>query len=95
MSESYSVGKSNPNENVLHVLCAMLYLPSSGGGAGEDQIQLLCSCCVGGLDGMGVDSGGRGWVGVTEAGGDGGDRDAGVDHQRGVRMAEAVDGNIR
>lgn len=25
-------------------------------------------------------------VGVTEAGGDGGQRDAGVDHQRGVRM---------
>lgn len=34
-------------------------------------------------------------VGVTEAGGDGGQRDAGVDHQRGVRMAEAVDGDVR
>lgn len=56
---------------------------------------MLCGGCVGGLDSVGVDSGRCGWVGVTEAGGDGGDRDAGVDHQGGVRVAEAVDGDVR
>ena len=44
---------------------------------------------------MGIDSGGCSRIGVTEAGGDGGDRDAGVDHQGCVGMAQAVDGDIR
>ena len=44
---------------------------------------------------MGVDLAGRCRVGVAEAGGDGRDRDAGVDHQRGVGMAQAVDGDVR
>ena len=44
---------------------------------------------------MSVDPCGCGRIGVTEAGGDGGDRDAGVDHQRGVRMAQTVDGDVR
>ena len=34
-------------------------------------------------------------VGVAEAGGDGGQRDAGVDHQGCVGMAQAVDGDVR
>ena len=44
---------------------------------------------------MGVDSGGCGRIGVTEAGGDGCDRDAGVDHQGSVRMTQAVDRDVR
>ena len=44
---------------------------------------------------MDVDLARGGRVGVAEAGGDGGDRDAGVDHQGGVRVAQAVDGDIR
>ena len=34
-------------------------------------------------------------IGVTEAGGNSRDRDAGVDHQRRVGMAQTVDGNVR
>ena len=44
---------------------------------------------------MGVDPRCRGRVGEAKSGGDGGDRDAGVDHQRDVRVAEAVDGDVR
>lgn len=44
---------------------------------------------------MGVDPCRCGRIGMAEAGGDGGDRYAGVDHQGGVRVAQAVDGNIR
>lgn len=44
---------------------------------------------------MDVDLACGGRVSVAEAGGNGGQRDAGVDHQRGVRMAEAVDGDVR
>ena len=44
---------------------------------------------------MDVDLARGGRVGVTEAGGDSGQRDAGVDHQGRVRVAEAVDGDIR
>ena len=61
----------------------------------KDQVELLGGCCVGGLDGVSVDSGCRGWISVAEAGGDGGDRDAGVDHQGCVGMAQAVDGDVR
>ena len=62
---------------------------------GEDEVELLGGGCVSGLDGVGVDSGGCGWIGVAEAGGDGRERDAGVDHQRGVGMAQAMDGDVR
>ena len=72
-----------------------LLLPRSGLVGCKDQVELLGGCCVGGLDGVDIDLARGGRVGVTEAGGDGGDRDAGVDHQRGVRMAEAVDGDVR
>ena len=61
----------------------------------EDHIELLGGGCVGGPDGVDVDLARGCRVGVTEAGGDGRDWDAGVDHQCGVRVAEAVDGNIR
>ena len=44
---------------------------------------------------MDVDLAGRCRVGVTESCGDGGQRDTGVDHQGGVRVAEAVDGDVR
>lgn len=44
---------------------------------------------------MGVDSGCCGRAGVAEAGGDRGQRDAGVDHQGCVGMAQAVDGDVR
>lgn len=61
----------------------------------KNHIELLGGCCVGGLDGVDVDLACGGRVGVTEAGGDGRDRDTGVDHQRGVGMAQAVDRDIR
>ncbi len=44
---------------------------------------------------MDVDLACGGRVGVAEAGGYGSQWDTGVDHQRGVRMAEAVDGDVR
>ena len=62
---------------------------------GEYQVELLGGGCVVGLDGVGVDPCGRGWIGVIEAGGYRGDWNTGVDHQRGVRVAQAVDGDIR
>ena len=61
----------------------------------EDHIELLGGCCVGGLDGVDIDLARGCRVGVAEAGGDGGQRDAGVDHQGGVRVAQAVDGDVR
>lgn len=73
----------------------LFVLPRSGLAGCEDEVELLGGGCVGGLDGVSVDSGGRGWISMAEAGGDGGDRDAGVDHQGCVRMAEAVDGDVR
>lgn len=73
----------------------MYLLPRSGLAVGEDQIQLFSGGCVGGLDGVDIDLARGCRIGVTEAGGDGGDRDAGVDHQRGVGMSEAVDGDVR
>ncbi len=45
--------------------------------------------------GVGVDLARGCRVGVAEAGGDSCQRDAGVDHQRGVGMAQAVNGNVR
>lgn len=74
---------------------AHIQLPRSGLAGCEDQVELFCGGSVGGLDGVGVDPCGRGRIGVAEAGGDGGDRDAGVDHQCGVRVAEAVNGDVR
>lgn len=62
---------------------------------GEDEVELLGGGCVGGLDGVDVDLARGCRVGVAEAGGYRRQRDAGVDHQRGVRMAEAVDGDVR
>lgn len=44
---------------------------------------------------MDVDLACGGRVGVAEAGGYGSQWDTGVDHQRGVRVAEAVDGDVR
>lgn len=44
---------------------------------------------------MGVDFACGGRVDVAEAGGYRCQRDAGVDHQRGVRVAQAVDGDVR
>lgn len=76
------------------VLSAYL-LPRSGVAASEKDVELLGSGCVGGLDRVGVDPRCRGGVGVTESGGDGGDWDAGVDHQGGVGVAQAVDGDVR
>lgn len=73
----------------------LFVLPRSGLAAGEEDVELLGGCCVGGLDGVDVDLACGGRVGVAEAGGDGGDRDAGVDHQGRIRVAQAVDGNIR
>ena len=61
----------------------------------EDQVELLGGCCVGGLDGVDVDLARGCRVGVTEAGGYRCQRDAGVDHQRGVRVAQTVDGDVR
>lgn len=72
-----------------------ILLPRSGLAGCKDHVELFCGGCGGGLDCVGVDSGCRGWVGVTEAGGDGGDRDAGVDHQGRVRMPQAVDSDVR
>ena len=65
-------------------------LPHSGLAGGEDEVELLGGGCVGGPDGVDVDLT-CGGVGMAEAGGDGDDRYAGVDHQGGVRVAEAVD----
>lgn len=76
-------------------LFVFIVLPHSGLAFCEDHIELLGGGCVGGLDGVGVDSGGCGRVSVAEAGGDGGDRDAGVDHQGRVRVTQAVDGDVR
>ena len=61
----------------------------------EDQVELLGGGCVGGLDGVDVDLACGGRVGVAEAGGYGSQWDAGVDHQGGVRVAQAVDGDVR
>ncbi len=44
---------------------------------------------------MDVDLAGRCRVGVAESGGDGGQRDAGVDHQGRVRVTQAADGDVR
>ena len=61
----------------------------------ENEVELLGGGCVGGLDGVDVDLTGRCRVGVTESGGYRRQGDTGVDHQRGVRVAEAVDGDVR
>ena len=47
----------------LLFVCAHV-LPCSGFAIGEDDIQLIGGGRVGGLDGMGVDSGCRGRIGV-------------------------------
>lgn len=61
----------------------------------KNHIELLGGGCVGGPDGVDVDLARGGRVGVAEAGGYGSQWDAGVDHQGGVRVAEAVDGDVR
>ena len=61
----------------------------------EDQVELFGGGCVGGLDGVDIDLACGGRIGVAEAGGYGSQWDTGVDHQRGVGMAQAVDGDVR
>ena len=79
----------------LLLFCVHILLPCSGLGGCKDHVELFCGGGVGGLDGVGVDSRRGGRIGMVEAGGDGCDRDAGVNHQGGVRMAQAVDGDVR
>lgn len=74
---------------------SLFILPRSRLAAGEEDVELLGGGCVGGLDGVDVDLTCGGGVGVAEAGSYRCQRDAGVDHQRGVRMAETVDGDVR
>lgn len=69
--------------NSAVVLFAYFFLPRSGLAGCEDQIRLLGGC-VGGLDHMDKDLARGGRVSMVESCGDGGQRDAGVDHQGGV-----------
>lgn len=75
-------------------LFVFIVLPHSGLAFCEIHIELLGGC-VGGLDGVDIDLARGCRVGVAEAGGYGSQWDTGVDHQRGVGMAQAVDGDIR
>ena len=68
--------------NSAVVLFAYFFLPRSGLAGCEDQIRLLGGC-VGGLDHVDEDLARGGRVGMVVSCGDGGQRDAGVDH-RGV-----------